>query len=231
MTTVMVVNPNTTASMTDLVVAAARGVARPTTRLIGSTASAGVASVETNADEISGALAVLHQVERGERAGVDGYVIACFGDTGLAAAREVAAGPVVGMTEAALLTAALLAARFVVVTTPRRTLEQSHRVVRLLGLAHRCVVRAVDIPVLNVAGGADAYAEVFEAAAREAMERDNAEALVLGCAGLCELTEPLRANLGIPVIDGVLAAVTIVDGLLAQRLSTSRALTYRGPTA
>ena len=227
--TIMIVNPNTTGSMTTTVVEGARAVAAESTRLIGATAARGVDSIESHVDEVWGALAVLEQVRAGERAGVDGYVIACFGDTGLPAAKETARGPVVGMTEAALFTAALVAARFAIVTLPPRTRGQSHRVLRDTGLAHRCTVRAIDVPVAEVAGGSLNLLEAVIAEARNAIEDDAAEAIVLGCSGLSDLVEPLSAALKVPVIDGVAAAVTMVEGLLAQGLSTSRASTYAAP--
>jgi allantoin racemase len=224
--TIMIVNPNTTESMTATVVKGAEAVAAPTTRLIGATAARGVDSIESHVDEVWGALGVLEQVRAGELSGVNGYVIACFGDTGVAAARETARGPVVGMTEAALFTAALIAARFTIITLPPRTREQSHRVLRDTGLAHRCTVRAIDEPVAEVADGSLQLLGTVIAQARIAMNDDAAEAIVLGCAGLSDLVGPLTEALGIPVIDGVAAAVTMVEGLLAQGLSTSRASTY-----
>ena len=223
---VMVVNPNTTRSMTEVAVAEARHAAQESTRLIGSTAEVGVASVESNADEVWGALAVLEQVRRGEQQGVDGYVIACFGDTGLAGAREVASGPVVGMTEAALYTAALLSARFAIVTLPPRTREQSWRVLRETGLTHRASVYAIDADVADAAADSTALLDAIADQGRRAISEDAAEAIVLGCAGLAAVAGPLSERLGVPVIDGVLAAVTMVEGLLAQGLSTSRASTY-----
>lgn len=227
--TIMVVNPNTTRTMTDAAVAAARQVAGPGTTVVGSTPSRGVGSVESNVDEVWGALAVLEQVRTGEDGGIDAYVIACFGDPGVAAAREVAAGPVVGMTEAALLTAALVAARFTIVTMPRRTREQSHRVVQALGLGHRCAVRAVDIPVADIADGAGHELRAFAEQGRRAVDDDAAEAVILGCAGLTDLVEPLQEVLRVPVIDGVRAGVAQAEALLAQRLTTSRASTYAAP--
>lgn len=229
--TIMIVNPNTTASMTRTVLAGARQVAGPSTRLVGSTAARGVESVESNTDEVWGALAVLEQVRAGEATGVDGYpvdgyVVACFGDTGLPAAKETARGPVVGMTEAALFTAALLAARFSVVTLPPRTREQSHRVLRETGLAHRATVRAIEEPVAEVHGGSLHLLDAVAAESATALATDGAEAIVLGCAGLADLVGPLTERLGVPVVEGVAAAVTMVEGLLAQRLSTSRAATY-----
>lgn len=228
--TIMVINPNTTAEMTAAIVEAAQRVASPGTTILGGTPRTGVASVETNADEVWGSLAVLDQVRAGEQAGVDAFVVACFGDTGVAAARETATVPVVGMTEAALMTAALLGARSAVVTLPRRTREMALRVVRDLGLQHRCAVRAVDVAVAEVAGGSTHLLDLFVAEGRTALAED-AEVIVLGCAGLADLVRPLQAALGVPVVEGVAAAVTMAEGLLAQGLSTSRANTYALPPA
>jgi allantoin racemase len=224
---IMIINPNTTTAMTDTVVTAARPVT--SSEIVGATPVRGVDSIESHVDEAWGTLGVMEQVRIGENTGVDGYVVACFGDTGVPAARELATGPVVGMTEAALMTAVTLAHRFTIVTMPRRTMEQSDRVVRELGLGHRCVVRAVDVPVAEVAHGSQHLFEEFLTQGRRAIDEDASEAMVLGCAGLSDLTGPLREALGIPVIDGVLAAVTMVDGLLAQGLTTSRAGTYAAP--
>lgn len=216
----MVINPNTTPAITDTVVAAALASARSNTVLVGSTAARGVASVECSADEAIASVAVLEQVRAGEAAGTDGYVIACFGDTGVAAAKEIAAGPVVGMTEAALLTAAVIAERFAVVTLPPRTVAMAERVVHHLGLGHRCRVRAVDVRVADIASSADDSLGAVGDEAAAAVADDRAEAVVLGCAGLAELVEPLTDRLGVPVIDGVAAAVAMVEGLLAQKLTT-----------
>lgn len=228
---IAVINPNTTRSMTDTVLASAIRVVRPDTDLVGITCGEGVAAVESHIDEAIAAANVVTEVERAE-AGThppDAYVIACFGDTGLAAAREAATGPVVGMTEAALMTAALLAYRFTVITMPRRTIEQSDRVIRSLGLEHRCTVRAIDEPVGAVALGSLHLLESFIDEARYAMTHEASEAVILGCAGLADLVGPLQARLGLPVIEGVAAAVAIAEGLVAQQLLTSRVGTWARP--
>jgi allantoin racemase len=230
---IAIINPNTTAAMTDSVVAAATPSARMGTDLVGITPAHGVASIESHIDEVHGALSVLTEVQRLENGDPaerpDAYVIACFGDTGVPAAREEAAGPVVGMTEAALSTAALLAHRFTIITMPPRTREQSDRVVRTLGLEHRVVVRAVNEPVSAVENGSMHLLPLFIEEGRRALADDAAEAIVLGCAGLAELVRPLSEALGAPVIEGVSAAVAFADGLLAQGLGTSRVSTWAAP--
>jgi len=229
MSRIMIVNPNTTVAMTESVVAAARAVAGPETEIVGGTPSRGMSSIESHVDEVWGSFGVIEQVLAGERDGVDAYVIACFGDTGVPAAREIARGPVVGMTEAALFDAALVAHRFGIVTMPRRTIEQSDRVVRAAGLEHRCTVRAVDVPVADVAHGSGHLLDLFAVDGRRLLEEDAAEAIILGCAGLTDLVAPLTEMLGVPVIDGVLSAVTRAEGLLAQGLTTSRRSTFAPP--
>jgi allantoin racemase len=225
---IAVINPNTSDGITETIVTAARTVAGPGVEIVGVHPRRGVASVESHIEEAWATIGILEQIELAAAAEVkaDAYVIACFGDTGIDAAREAATVPVVGMTEAALFTAATLAHRFAIVTMPPRTIAQSDRVVRSLGLGHRCTVRAVDVPVSELEHGSVQLLELFAAEARVAIETDGAEAIVLGCAGLADLVEPLSSALGVPVVEGVAAAVAFASGLVAQGLMTSRVGAY-----
>jgi allantoin racemase len=224
MTRITVINPNTSAELTATITKAAQAVAGAGVSVTGVHPAAGVPSVESHAEEAIAAVGVIEQV-RAHQADTDAFVIACFGDTGVPAAREVATCPVVGMTEAALQTACLVAHRFVVITLPARTIAHSDRVVRALGLEHRCTVTAVDVAVADLVAGSTHLLDAFDEAARAA---DRAEAVVLGCAGLADLVDPLSDRLGVPVIDGVAAGVGIAAGLVAMGLNTSRAITF-GP--
>jgi len=222
MTRITVINPNTSAELTATITKAAQTVAGAGVTVIGVHPAVGVPSVESHAQEAIAAVGVIEQV-RAHQTDTDAFVIACFGDTGVPAAREVATCPVVGMTEAALQTACLVAHRFVVITLPARTIAHSDRVVRALGLEHRCTVTAVDVPVAELVDGSTHLLDAFAEAARGA---DHAEAVVLGCAGLADLVGPLSDTLGVPVIDGVAAGVGIAVGLVAMGLNTSRANTF-----
>jgi allantoin racemase len=220
---IKIINPNTTASFTERCLIAGRAVAAPGTLILAGHPSSGTPSVESYVDEATATLGVIEQVRAGEAEGVNGYVIACFGDTGLEAAREVATGPVVGMTEAALYTAALIAPVFSIVTLPPRTRVFAERVLWHAGLERRCPkVRAIDVAVLDCDDEAAVVMEPFIAEARRAILEDHAEAIILGCAGLQPLVEPLSLTLGVPVIEGVAAAVKLVEALLAMRLATSK---------
>jgi allantoin racemase len=226
---VRIVNPNTTAAFTERLQVAAAAVAAPGTRVTATQPQTGPASIESHGEEAQGAIGVVAAVVAGEREGVDAYVVACFGDTGVHPAREVARGPVVGMTEAALYAAATLAPSFAIVTLPRRTRVHALRVVHETGLTHRCAVRAIDVAVLDLADEAAAVLPAVLAEARLALDQDRAEAIILGCAGMTELVAPLEAALGVPVIDGVLAGLKMAEGLVAAGLRTSKRCSYARP--
>jgi allantoin racemase len=225
MTRITIVNPNTSQALTDVITTAGQRVAPAGVAVVGTHPSVGVDSVESHAEEAIAALGVIEQI-RAHDAVTDAFVVACFGDTGVAAAREVASGPVVGMTEAALQTACLVAHRFTVITMPTRTIAHSERVVRDLGLGHRCTVHALEVPVHDLEAGSVHLLAAFVAAGRHAIEQDDAEAIVLGCAGLADLVGPLGAELGVPVVEGVTAAVGLATALVAIGLRTSRGSTF-----
>jgi allantoin racemase len=220
---IKIINPNTTASFTAACLLAGRAVAASGTTLEAGQPSSGTPSVECHLEEAIATLGVVEQVRAGEADGVDGYVIACFGDTGIEAAREVATGPVVGMTEAALYTAAMIAPVFSIVTLPMRTRVFAERVLWYTGMQRRCAaVRAIDIEVLDCEDEAARVFEPFVAEARAAIVEDHAEAIILGCAGLQPLIGRLEAALGVPIIEGVAAAVKLAEAVLSLRLATSK---------
>jgi len=231
---IVVVNPNTTAAMTERIGVAARAVAAAGTTVIAVNPTDGPASIEGYFDEaysIPGLLAEIAGFERlCDREPVVGYVIACFDDTGLDAARCATASPVVGIGEAAFHLASLVAGRFSVVTTLSRSIPAiEHNLVRY-GLAARCArVRAAEVPVLELdRPGSPARARIDDAIAA-ALREDRAEAIVLGCAGMAEFAADLTRRHGVPVIDGVAAAVKLVEALGALSLRTSKAGGYAAP--
>ncbi len=229
MNRIAILNPNTTSDFTTRLGVAARQIVSPGTEIIARSPRQGPASIECHADEAAAMPNLLALIKEEEALGTGAYVIACFGDTGIDAAREIAAGPVIGMTEAALFAAAMLAARFSIITLPPRTIAQSERVLRHVGLAHRCHIRAIDADVQDCVGLDETLLAAMLAESRTAMREDRAEAIILGCAGLSDLVIPMQAALGIPVLDGVCMAVTMAEGFLRQGLRTSKILTYATP--
>lgn len=226
---IKVVNPNTTASMTDSIGACARAVVGPGVALEVVNPPSGPASIESHLDHAASVPGILAEVAAGERDGVDAYVIACFGDPGLMAAREVATGPVVGIAEAAMRTAAYLGRGFSVVTTLARTVGHSEDLALLYGLERQCRgIHATGIGVLELETDPTAY-ETVRDHARAALVADRSDVVVLGCAGMAELGMRLSIDLGVPVVDGVAAGVAQAEALVRQRLRTSTAGEFSQP--
>lgn len=227
-----IVNPNTSEAMTARIAAAAELVAAPGTTLVARTSATGPASIEGHFDEAMSVPGLIQQIRLGEAEGIDGHVIACFGDPGLAAAREVARAPVIGIAEAAMHMAALIATGFSIVTTLARTKVIARHLVDHYGMASRCRgIHAVDIPVLDLEHP-DSDIEIrLTEACRQAMSADESGAIVLGCAGMADLAGVIEGKIGIPVIDGVAAAVKLLEALNGMRLKTSKHGDYAPPLA
>lgn len=220
---IQVINPNTSASMTRTIAAAARAVAGPGTEIIACNPESGPVSIEGHYDEAVSAVGVLEQIRKGEAMGVDGHVIACFGDPGLLAAREAARGPVLGIAEAAMRAASFIATGFSIVTTLGRTRVIAEHLVRNYGMEHHCrAVRATDLAVLELEDPAGPARRIITEECRRARDQDGAGAIVLGCGGMADLTGAIGREIGIPVVDGVSAAVKFVEALVALGLGTSK---------
>lgn len=148
---IRVVNPNTTASMTRAIGVAARAVAAPGTLIEPVEPTMGPASIESHYEEALAVPGLLEQIARGEQDGVDAFVVACFGDPGLDAARELATVPVIGIAEAGFHAAAMLGRRFGVVTTLARTTGRAHELAERYGFAPLVTeIRACEVPVLEL---------------------------------------------------------------------------------
>lgn len=229
---IKVINPNTTASMTAKIGAAARSVAAPGTEIIAVNPENGPVSIECHYDEAVSGMALLEEIRRGEAEGVDGYVIACFGDPGLLAAREVATGPVLGIAEAAMHAASFISTGFSVVTTLGRTKIIAEHLTHAYGMSHFCrAIRACELEVLALEDeGSDARRIITEECLR-ARDEDGSGAIVLGCGGMADLAKAIEADVGIPVIDGVTIATKMVEALVGCGLRTSKHgdLAYPGP--
>jgi allantoin racemase len=225
-----VINPNTTASMTALIGEAARAVAAPGTLIEAVQPSFGAPSIEGHHDDVWAAAGVAEQVRLGEAGGADGHIIACFGDPGLHSARELARGPVIGIAEAAFHAASLLATGFSVVTTLTRTCVIAEHLVVQYGFERRCRgIHGTDIAVLELEDPAsNAFARILECA-EQALVNDRSGAIVLGCAGMADLCHTLQQRLGVPVVDGVAAAVKLAEGLVSLGLGTSKRGDYALP--
>ena len=226
---ILIINPNTTASMTEKAVVAAKSVAAPGSDIVGVQPDMGPVSIEGFYDEvfaIPGMLGELHKADS-----PDGVVLACFDDTGLDAARCATDVPVVGIGEAAYHMASMVSNKFGVVTTLSRSIPALEHNLHKYGLSARCAgVRASEVPVLALEDeGSDARARI-SAEIKRSIEDDGSDAIVLGCAGMTDLAEALQQEHGVPVIDGVVSAVKLIEALVGMGCRTSKRGGYASPS-
>lgn len=221
----LVVNPNTTASMTEKIAVAAKNVARPDTQIVASQSQIGPASIQGFLDVATCIPGLLEEVRKHDD--VDAIVVACFDDTGVDAVRCLVDVPVLGIGEAAYHAASMLATKFSVITTLSRSVPGLDNNLMRYGLVQKCAkVRATDIPVLKLEEGDPGTIAKIRAEIKDAIAQDNAEAIVLGCAGMADLMKMLSDEFGVPVIDGVASAVCMVEALVAAGLKTSKIGAY-----
>ena len=226
---ILVVNVNTTQSMTDSIAAQARTVAAPGTEIIELTPRFGAESCEGNFDSYLAAIGVMDRVLSYPDP-FDAVIQAGYGEHGREGLQELLDEPVVDITEAAASTAMFLWHKYSVITTLDRTVPLIEDRLKLAGLDARCAsVRASGLGVLELEEDpARAVATIVEQAAR-AVAEEKAEVIVLGCGGMAGLDEQIRKRTGVPVVDGVAAAVTIAESLVRLGLSTSKVRTFAAP--
>ena len=226
---ILVVNVNTTASITDTIAQQARAVASPGTEIVGLTPYFGAESVEGNFESYLAAIAVMDRVMAYDQP-FDAVIQAGYGEHGREGLQELLNVPVVDITEAAASTAMFLGHAYSVVTTLDRTVPLIEDRLKLAGLYQRCAsVRASGMAVLELEEDPLAAMEAIVREAELAIRDDKAEVICLGCGGMAGLDEQIRQRTGMPVVDGVTAAVTIAESLVRLGLSTSKIRTYATP--
>ena len=226
---ILVVNPNTTDSMTKRIGAAAQSMANKDTVVTAVNPVMGPVSIEGYYDQSFSVPGLLEEIGKGHAEAYDGYIIACFDDTGLDAARSLVPEPVLGLCEAAVHTASFLGGRMSVVTTLKRSVPAIHTLVARYGVAHRCTVRVAEVPVLALEDPESDAVERIREEIRLAVTQDHAETVVLGCAGMVDFAKALTAEFGLPVIDGVAAATKLMEALIGLGLKTSKVGGYASP--
>jgi allantoin racemase len=225
-----VINPNTTASMTKKIGVAAKAAASPGVEVRAVNPDFGPRSIEGYFDEAFSVPGLLAEVAKAPDA--DAFVIACFDDTGLEAARCATEAPVIGIGEAAFHMASLIAEKFSVVTTLARSIAPIERNLVKYGLVGRCGrVRASNVTVLALEEPGSGARRIIAKEIVRAVAEDGAEAIVLGCAGMTDLARDLEKEAGVPVLDGVACAVSLAESLVRIGLKTSKRNTYAPPLA
>lgn len=230
---ILFINPNTSESFTIRIKEIANTYALPETLVVAKTAVSGPGSIESVFDEALSLQGTL-EVAIVELENVDGFVIACYSDhPAIAALREITDKPVLGIAEASMYMACLLGRKFSIITTNREWEPLLWDAVKHYGLAERCAsVRTTNLAVLALesAPPEEIYQLILQTS-RMSLEEDGAEVICLGCAGMAGLDKRLEQDLNVPVMDGVVCALKLLEGLISYGVKTSKHGAYSQPQA
>jgi Asp/Glu/hydantoin racemase len=212
---ILLVNPNISDAITDIMAVEARRSASRETEILTATARFGALYVENRVEAAIASHAVLEALAE-RRRDADAAIIAAFGDPGLAAAKELVDIPVVGVSEAAFLTAWSLGRRYSIVCLTRRLRTWYIECAVEHGLAGRLAsVRAIDVPFADITRAKDDVAEALVALALRAVDEDDAEVVIVGGGPIAGLARDIAPRIPVPTLDGVSCAVRLAESLVA----------------
>ena len=211
---ILLVNGNTTAAITETLVTTARDAAAPGTEIAGASATFGAAIVSHRAEEAIAGHAILNAVAEHDGA-FDGVLIGVSTDPALGALRALLPVPVVGMTEAALLTACMLGARFGLITFSLASAPGYREAVERYGLASRLAgLRTIDIPLAEAYAKREKLRDAIVEVAAALVDTDGAEVLILAGAAAAGLPPALQPHVPVPLLDGIVCGVRLTEAMI-----------------
>ncbi len=225
---ICLINPNTSIAMTIAIEAGAKSVASSNTRIIAVNPDSGPISIEGYYDEVFSLPGLLTKVK--EHKDSDAFIIACFDDTGLDAARAMTNKPVLGIGQSACYIASMLSETFGVITTLDISVPILKNNIYKMGFSKRCTsVTSVEIPVLDLEKQSKLAIGKIRAEISRLICEKKVESIVLGCAGMVEFANSLEKEFSIPIIEGVSAATVLSEGIVKMNKSTSKIGGYAFP--
>jgi len=228
---ILLLNPNMTQSVTDLMAEAGRAVAAPGTELVAVRAPRGVPYISNRAEALIGGVVTLEMLAAHEGT-IDAAIIAAFGDPGLLGARELFDFPVVGVSEAAILTACMLGQRFAIVTFSKTLIGWYRDCGELNGLWSRCAgIFALDLSFADITSGDPRHSDALVELADHVVRDHGAEVLIFGGAPLAGLANRERDRIPVPIVDPVAAAVKQAEALLALAPRKAMQGSFKRPAA
>jgi len=208
---ILVINPNSTESMTHVIDEACEPL-----RMAGgpaietATLKEGPPGIETQ-QHVDGLIPPLTAFVRKNEAKHAAFVIACYSDPGIFSVREVTKKPVLGIAECGILTAMTLGSKFGVIAILQKSIPRHLRYMGAMGVMDRCAGELpVDLPVLELADEKKTFGRMVTVGKK--LREQGADVVVMGCAGMARYRDGLQQELGVPVVEPTQAAVSMAIG-------------------
>lgn len=224
---ILIINPNSSVEMTSAIQRAAEGYAQGDFFVKTLPTPGAPEYIDYYSDQAAAAPGMVQLVKENE-AEYDAFIVACHCDPNLDLLKEITDKPVIGIGEASMRLAGMLGHSFSVVSSARHSIPNKAAMVHKYALDGSCA---------SVRGPREGFDDPsvegpYLDAARTALQQDMAEVIVLGCAGFSGMDRKLSAELGVPVLDGVVCALMVAQGFVKAGYTTSKIRRYRrGPNA
>ena len=227
---IFVINPNTSVSMTDHLRQELERIKRPDTELTVVCAERGPETIESAYDEAFAIPPTLELVKRANQEDYHAIIIACFSDPGLEAAKEISKIPVIGIEESSLHMAAMLGAKFSVITPRRERIPSKREHVHMRGLDYFLgSVRSLDLSVAETDAEPEKTKERVLEVAQKAVDEDGAEVIILGCAGMAGYAKEIERKLRVKVLDPSAVALKVAEAMADLGLTQSKRGLFSAP--
>ena len=228
---IMVINPNSSVDMTNHIRKALESIKRPETELTVTCPDKGPVAIESAYDETLAAFYSMDLVKKANTENYDAVIIACFADPGLVAMKEISDILVVGIQEASMHVASMLGNKFSILTPMKKRIPSKNNDVWRNKLPYNLAsVRELGMTVTETDEKPDLAQRRIMEVARQAVEEDGAEVIILGCAGMVGYAEKAAKELNIVVIDPTSVAFKYAEAMVEAGIKQSKRALYAYPS-
>jgi allantoin racemase len=228
---ILIINPNTSQSMTDKIRSVAEMVKSDDCQVTVTCPSKGPITIESSYDEAYAIAPTIDMVKQAQHEGYDAIILACYCDVGVEAGKEISSVPLLGLEEATMSVALLLGNKFGLLTEKRPRVAMKERHVRRHGLLDRLAsIRPLELSVAELDADPEGTKAAGMSLARRLVEEDGAEVIIMGCAAMAGYSDDLERELGVPVLDPLKVTLGITEALVRMGLKHSRVGLYAPPT-
>ncbi|MBM4456357.1 MAG: hypothetical protein FJ011_01120 [Chloroflexi bacterium] len=227
---ILVLNPNTSAAVTEKVADSVRRIARPETQVTITQIAHGPETLESYYDESLAAPHILAAVRQAHEDGYDAIVLAAFCDPAIEAVKEISTIPVYTLEETAFSVALLLGNKFSILTEKKHKESVKRQHVRKYGLESRFAsVRALNMSVAEITADPERVKQVGREVMRRMIQEDGAEVIILGCASMTGYADELERDLGAAILDPIVVTYKVAEALTEAGVRHSKIGLYATP--
>lgn len=227
---IMVINPNSSMEMTNHIHKVLEEIKRQETKLFVTCPDKGPIAIESAYDETMAAFYCTDLVRRANTENYDAVIIACFSDPGLVALKEISNILVLGIQEVSMHISSMLGNKFAILTPLKKRIPSKQNDVWRNKLPFNLAsVRELGMTVTETDKKPDLAQKRIMEVARQAVEEDGAEVIILGCAGMAGYAHEIEAQLGVPVIDPTTVTLKIVEAMVDLGLKHSKVGLFAQP--